>query len=83
MNRMPLPIQPAAWLLCAVVISGAPGSTAAPARADATAPPQAARAKIDPWVVERASAGQQAEFIVVLADQADLSRAVSLPDKAS
>ena len=83
MNRMPLPIQPAAWLLCAVVISGAPGSTAAPARADATAPPQAARAKIDPWVVERASAGQQAEFIVVMADQADLSRAVSLPDKAS
>src|SRR6266576_545083 len=38
--------------------------------------------KIAPWVIEHTSNGQQAEFFVVLADQADLSGAVSLPTKA-
>jgi len=38
--------------------------------------------KIAPWVMEHTANGQQAEFFVVLADQADLSGAVSLPTKA-
>jgi hypothetical protein len=33
--------------------------------------------KIAPWVMERTANGQQAEFIVVLADQANLSRAAT------
>src|SRR5205814_8218842 len=38
--------------------------------------------KIAPWVMEHTANGQQAEFFVVLADQADLSGATSLPTKA-
>jgi serine protease AprX len=37
--------------------------------------------KIAPWVIEHTANGQQAEFIVVLADQADLSWAATLPTK--
>src|SRR5436190_4040219 len=37
--------------------------------------------KIAPWVTEHTANGQQAEFLVVLADQADLSRAAALPTK--
>src|SRR5438046_6916429 len=38
--------------------------------------------KIAPWVMEHTANGQQAEFFVVLADQADVSGAASLPTKA-
>jgi len=38
--------------------------------------------KIAPWVMEHTANGQQAEFLVVLADQADVSGAASLPTKA-
>jgi serine protease AprX len=37
--------------------------------------------KIAPWVVEHTANEQQAEFFVVLADQADLSPAANLPTK--
>jgi serine protease AprX len=37
--------------------------------------------KIAPWVMEHTANGQQAEFFVVLADQADLSPAANLPTK--
>ncbi len=39
-------------------------------------------AKIAPWVMEHTANGQQAEFFVVLADQADLSGAAALPTKS-
>ena len=38
--------------------------------------------KIAPWVIEHTGHGQQAEFFVVLADQADVSGATNLPSKA-
>src|SRR6476619_5711445 len=38
--------------------------------------------KIAPWVMEHTANGQEAELFVVLADQADLSPASSLPTKA-
>src|SRR6266487_3129960 len=38
--------------------------------------------KIAPWVIEHTANGQQAEFFVVLADQADLSGAAALRTKA-
>ena len=37
--------------------------------------------KIAPWVVEHTANGQQAEFMVVLADQADLSAAATMRTK--
>ena len=37
--------------------------------------------KIAPWVIERTTNGQKAEFFVVLADQADLSGAINLATK--
>src|SRR5580704_13741831 len=37
--------------------------------------------KIAPWVMEHTANGQQAEFLVVLADHADLSPAANLPTK--
>src|ERR1700692_2285783 len=38
--------------------------------------------KIAPWVMEHTANGQQAEFIVMLADQADLSGAAAFSTKA-
>src|SRR6478672_9152857 len=38
--------------------------------------------KIAPWVMEHTANGQASEFFVVLANQADLSPAASLPTKA-
>ena len=42
----------------------------------------AAANKIAPWVMEHTANGQQAEFFIELADQADLSGAASLQTKA-
>lgn len=42
---------------------------------------QDAPAKIAPWVLDHTKGKQQAEFLVVLADQADLSAAEQLPTK--
>src|SRR5437867_8742407 len=52
---------------------------------DPASPPKdgfAAANKIASWVIEHTVNGQRAEFFVVLADQADLSGAASLPTKA-
>src|SRR5438477_7328699 len=43
----------------------------------------AAANKIASWVIDHTANGQRAEFFVVLADQADLSGAASLPTKAA
>ncbi len=56
---------------------------APPAHAqDVAAPGQAARAKIAPWVLAHASIAGPAEFIVVLAEQADLAPAAAIQDRA-
>ncbi len=41
----------------------------------------ASATKIAPWVMEHTANGQQAEFFVVLADQADVGGAAALPTK--
>src|SRR6266853_5370714 len=41
----------------------------------------ASATKIAPWVMEHTANGQQAEFLVVLTDQADLGGAAALPTK--
>src|SRR2546430_1628103 len=61
--------------LAAISSSRATNQTGAP-NADAAA------AKIAPWVMEHTADGQQAEFMVVLADQADLSWAAAMRTKA-
>src|SRR6476646_2596560 len=38
--------------------------------------------KVAPWIMEHTASGQQAEFFVVLADQADVSGAANLSTKA-
>lgn len=43
--------------------------------------PRSVLAKIDPWVLDQTAAKGQAEFLVVLADQADLSAAEGLRTK--
>jgi len=37
--------------------------------------------KIAPWVTQHTAEGKQAEFLVILADQADLHGAAALPTK--
>src|SRR6266581_5057483 len=64
----------------AVAALGAFGSSRATSQG--SPPEQAVSAtKIAPWVMEHTANGQQAEFFVVLADQADLSGAAALPIK--
>ena len=66
-----------------VAVIGAIASSRQPAVAapgGGTGPLQSS--KIAPWVMEHTANGQQAEFLVVLRDQADLSGAENLPTKA-
>ncbi|PYJ69637.1 MAG: hypothetical protein DME76_08365, partial [Verrucomicrobia bacterium] len=74
-------------LFCSLfIVAAAIGALGAFGSSHATnqgsSPEQAAIAtKIAPWVMEHTANGQQAEFFVVLADQADLSGAAALPTK--
>jgi len=68
-------------LLLAIALAGtigAIGSLRAVNRPDQAA----ALRKIAPWVIEHTASGKQAEFMVILADQADLSGAAQLATKA-
>src|SRR6266496_881250 len=67
-------------------VAAAIGAIASPRGANqqgaaVSSPPSAAQ-KIAPWVVEHTANGQQTEFFVVLADQADLRPAAALHTKA-
>src|SRR5437773_9910971 len=64
----------------AIAALGAFGSSHAPNQASSSKQTTIAT-KIAPWVMEHTTNGQQAEFFVVLADQADLSGAAALPTK--
>src|SRR5262249_40401080 len=74
-------------IFCSLFIVAAAIATVAaiassPATNQGSPPEQTASAtKIAPWVMEHTANGQQAEFFVVLADQADLAGAASLPTK--
>ncbi len=61
---------------------GAVASSRARSRAARPVTSPSAAQKIAPWVTEHTANGQQAEFFVVLADQADLSPAAALDTKA-
>jgi serine protease AprX len=67
------------FLAAAVAVAvGAVGSLRAVNRPDQAA----ALRKIAPWVIEHTTQGQEAEFMVIMADQADLSGAALLATKA-
>src|SRR6478736_10570848 len=65
-----------------VAIIGAIALSRQPAVAAPGSPGSFPSSKIAPWVVEQTANGQQAEFFVVLADQADLSAAANVRTKA-
>ena len=71
------------FLVAAVVVAtGAVASSrVGKQRGVAVSSPPSSAQKIAPWVMEHTANGQQAEFFVVLADQADLSRASALQTK--
>ena len=52
-----------------------------PLSMSAEQPQQNGLEKIAPWVIQQTENGQESEFLVVLADQADLSAADALPSK--
>src|SRR5262245_29091952 len=63
-----------------IVVAGANGSS--PSIIQYVEPESASAGKIATWVIQHTANGQQAEFFVVLADQADLSGAINLATKA-
>jgi subtilisin family serine protease len=82
-------LRSALWLFsfiaASIAVVGAIGS--AHVIGEREHPPQPAwnvvsqSSKMSPWVIEHTANGQQAEFFVVLTDQANLSKAVNFPTK--
>lgn len=72
------------FLFLAAAVAAMLGAVASLRAVDRPGSPEqtAALGKIAPWVTEHTAGGKQAEFMVVLADQADLSRAAALPTKS-
>ncbi len=71
------------FLFLAAAVAAVIGAIASSrAVSQASNPEQAAALrKIAPWVTEHTAGGKQAEFMIVLADQADLSGAAALKTK--
>src|SRR5437764_8816408 len=69
------------FLLTVAALAGLAAIRSSRATDQAGSPNQNDSAKIAPWVVEHTANGHRAEFIVVLADQADLSGAAMLRAK--
>ncbi|HJT80546.1 MAG TPA: S8 family serine peptidase, partial [Chthoniobacterales bacterium] len=70
----------ASLALMGLSITAAP-SAARKARVQSVDSRLSASNKVAPWVVEHTAGGGEAEFLIVLADQADLSGAAALPTK--
>ncbi|HXX42086.1 MAG TPA: S8 family serine peptidase [Chthoniobacterales bacterium] len=72
-----------ALLFLAAAVAAMLGAVASSRAVNRSSSPDqaAALAKITPWVTQHTANGNQAEFMVVLSDQADLSSAAALPTK--
>jgi serine protease AprX len=70
-------------LFLAAAVAAALGAVASSRAVNQASSPEQAAAlrKIAPWVTQQTAGGKQAEFMIVLADQADLSRAATLSTK--
>ena len=75
--------HPSVSLLCCAVIAALTAVPVFAADLERTASPSVAPANIASWVIENTSGNQEAEFIVVLKDQADLSGAVEVTGKVA
>src|SRR5579859_1102801 len=71
--------RPGLILVMLLSLAGVPA--AVPVAAGAPPPPPGVLSKVDPAVLARTANGAQADFLVLLAQQADLSGAASLPTK--
>ncbi|MEO8045537.1 MAG: S8 family serine peptidase [Spartobacteria bacterium] len=72
------------FLFLAAAVAAALGAvTSSRAVSQSSAGQAAALRKISPWVTEHTAGGKQAEFMVVLADQADLAGAAALTTKGA
>src|SRR5689334_19805470 len=89
LNR-PFPFTPSRWrrivsslllVTAFIVIVGAIVSSRQQAVAASAGSALAQPSKIAPWVMQHTANGQQAQFIVVLADQANLDGAANFPTK--
>src|SRR5437764_4821362 len=69
-------------LAASVAVLGAIATSRQPAVAAPTGTGPLQSGKIAPWVMEHTANGQQSEFFVILADQADISAAANLQTKA-
>src|SRR6187551_1962857 len=69
-------------LLGAAATAGLAAIASSGAGSDARIREQAASAKIAPWVLDRTAYGKDAEFLVILPDQADLTGADALSTKS-
>src|SRR5438128_3806112 len=69
------------FLAAAIAALGAFGSSRATSQSGSPNQGATTMTKIAPWVIDHTANGQQAEFFVVLADQADLSGATALATK--
>ena len=71
-------------LFFAAAVAAALGAVASSRAVNQASSPERAAAlrKIAPWVTQHTAGGKQAEFMVVLADQADLSGAAASAQKA-
>jgi subtilisin family serine protease len=76
------PLRRVLYLLSVTAAFGVAMGAVGSLRAVSRPKEAAALQKIAPWVIENTSNGKQAEFLVILADQADLSGAALLPTKA-
>ena len=76
------PLRVLSIVSCAFLAWSAAGPAALAGPSGRVSPP-AARGNIAPWVIERTAGEQTAEFIVVMQEQADLSAASALADRAA
>lgn len=77
------PLRRILGLLLFVAAVAAAIAAVASSRAVSRPDQTAALRKIAPWVIENTAQGKAAEFMVIMADQADLSGAALLPSKAA
>jgi len=70
------------FIAATIPVVGWTGSSRAISQRVEESPRRPFHLKIAPWVIERTTNGQKAEFFVVLSDRADLSGAINLATKA-
>ena len=82
LSRLGVLLPSLLFIAASIALIGAVSSSRGVTQRVEKSPRRPFQLKIAPWVVEHTADGQQSEFFVVLADQADLSGAAALATKA-